>query len=302
MKHLGISGGGTKIAGLFGAVEALILEKGFRPHVISGISAGSILALPIALGKFNEVRDLVLDMKLNDFFSSPPVKQNGKFTMSALWRIISGKPYLGKQEALEDKLRSIISKDEFLAYQNDPSKADCIVGAVDFITGSRKFFNLKQVSYDDFPKVVNASSSLPIFTTGIKMRVDNEDVYLYDGGVRDHIASAYIIDESDFKDDIRESVSIFSRPEDFKVLPKEFNDKNVIAILSRYVDITNVEISKNDEYYLDKLCKEKDIRNLKFYLPRVLDSVYDTDPKRLKEIYLAGMQEGRKYLPESVLV
>ncbi len=302
MKHLGISGGGTKIAGLFGAAEALMQEKSFRPDVISGISAGAILSLPLALGKFAEVKDIVLDFKLNDFFSKLPVKENGRFSLGALWRIISGKPYLGKQETLEKKLRGLIHESEFIAYQNDSSKPACIVGAVDFITGSRKFFNLKKVTYEQFPRVVNASSSLPVFTAGIKMEVDNEPVYLYDGGVRDHIASAYIVDESEFKDQISESVSIFSRPEDFKLLPDEFNDKNVMAILSRYVDITNVEVSKNDEYYLDKICREKNIRNVKFFLPRVLESVYDTNPERLNQIYLAGLAEGRKYSSPAILV
>jgi predicted acylesterase/phospholipase RssA len=295
MKHLGISGGGTKIAGLFGVAETLMIEKNFKPDVISGISAGAILSLPLALGKFEEVKKLVLDFELDDFFSEKPVKQNGKFTLSALWKVVTGKPYLGKQGALEKKLRAIVSEAEFQAYQNDPAKATCIVGAVDFITGGRRFFNLKNVTYEQFPKVVNASSSLPIFTMGIKMKAEGEDAYLYDGGVRDHIATAYILSESEFKDKINESVSVFSRPEDFKVLPKEFDDKNVISILSRYVDITNVEVSKNDEFHLDEICRQKNIINRKFFLPRVLKSVYDTDPARLRQIYEAGRLEGKKY-------
>ena len=302
MKHLGISGGGTKIAGLFGVAEALILEKKFKPDVISGISAGAILSLPLALGKLDEVRELVLNFTLDDFFSSSPVKENGGFTGAAIWRVLTGKPYLGKQENLEKKLRSIVSEAEFLAYQKDNTKAACIVGAVDFITGGRKFFNLKKVSYADFPKVVNASSSLPIFTKGFQMKVDGEDTYLYDGGVRDHIATAYILEESEYKDQFDESISIFSRPEDFKVLPNEFNDKNVMAILSRYIDITNVEVSKNDEFHLDEVCRVKKIRNVKLYLPRVMKTVYDTDPQRLRQIYQAGLVEGRKYKAEPVLV
>lgn len=302
MKHLGISGGGTKIAGLFGVAEALILEKKFKPDVISGISAGAILSLPLALGKLDEVRELVLNFTLDDFFSSSPVKENGGFTGAAIWRVLTGKPYLGKQENLEKKLRSIVSEAEFLAYQKDNTKAACIVGAVDFITGGRKFFNLKKVSYADFPKVVNASSSLPIFTKGFQMKVDGEDTYLYDGGVRDHIATAYILEESEYKDQFDESISIFSRPEDFKVLPNEFNDKNVMAILSRYIDITNVEVSKNDEFHLDEVCRVKKIRNVKLYLPRVMKTVYDTDPQRLRQIYQAGLVEGRKYKAEPILV
>jgi predicted acylesterase/phospholipase RssA len=278
----------------------LMLEKKFKPDVISGISAGAILSLPLALGKFDEARALVRHLQLSDFFSASPVRSNGKFTLGALWKVISGKPYLGKQGHLEDKLRSLISEQEFTRYQKDNSKPACIVGAVDFITGGRIYSNLKRVSYADFPKIVNASSSLPIFTEGIRIELAGQHVYLYDGGVRDHIATAYVLgdDDSEFKDKITESVSVFSRPEDFKVLPEEFDDKNVIAILSRYVDITNVEVSKNDEFMLDDICARKNIRNTKLFLPRVMKTVYDTDPARLEQLYQAGLTEGRKYKPE----
>jgi predicted acylesterase/phospholipase RssA len=304
MKHLGISGGGTKIAGLFGVAETLMIEKNFKPDVISGISAGAILSLPLALGKFNEVRKLVLNFKLDDFFSKPPVQANGKFTLGALWRVVTGAPYLGKQGNLEKKLKAIISEEEFLAYQQDDSKPTCIVGTVDFITGSRKFFNLKKVSYEEFPKVVNASSSLPIFTNGIKLTVDNNQTYLYDGGVRDHIATLWILEDEDseFKGKITETVNVYSRPEDFKVLSEDFDDKNVISILSRYVDITNVEISKTDEVLINAYCDANNIRRTNLYLDRVMNSVYDTDPERLKRIYNVGIKEGRKYELQSVNV
>jgi predicted acylesterase/phospholipase RssA len=293
MKHLGISGGGTKIAGLFGAAEVLFKEKNYRPDVISGISAGAILSVPLALGKFEVLKNLVLNLTLDTFFSQKPVKENGKFTFGSIWNALTGKPYLGMQGNLEKMIRSVISEAEFNAYKTDPSKPTCIVGAVDFITGGRNYFNLKKVSYDEFPKLVNASSSLPIFTNGIQTHVNEKPVYLYDGGVRDHIASAYILGEGEFKDQFDESISIFSRPEDFKVLPQEFDDKNVISILSRYVDITNVEISKNDEFQLDEICRAKNIRNTKLFLPRVMKSVYDTDQGRLKELYDKGAEEAR---------
>ncbi len=293
MKHLGISGGGTKIAGLFGAAEVLLKEKNYQPDLISGISAGAILSVPLALGKLKEVKELVLNLTLDTFFSQRPIKENGSFTLGSIWRAITGKPYLGMQGNLEKMIRSVVSEAEFNDYKKDFTKPVCLIGSVDFITGGRHYFNLKEVSYEEYPKLVNASSSLPIFSNGIQIKIKDEPVYLFDGGVRDHIATAYVLGESDFKDQFTESVSIFSRPEDFKVLSEEFNDKNVISILSRYVDITNVEISKNDEFQLDKICLDKQIRSTKLFLPRVMKSVYDTDHARLKELYDKGAKEAR---------
>jgi predicted acylesterase/phospholipase RssA len=296
MKHLGISGGGTKIGGLFGAAESLY-KKGFHPDIISGISAGAILSVPVAMGKFEEIRDLVLNITLDDFFSKKPVKDNGSLTLGALWRAVNSKPYLGKQENLEKKIRSVISENDFKEYKKKNKYPVCIIGAVDFLTGARKYINLKDVDYESFPKLVNASSSLPVFTNGIQTKVENIDTYLFDGGVRDHIATAWVLSESQYENKITESVSIFSRPEDYKVLPSKFNAKNIIKILERYVDITNVEVSKNDEYMLDKICKAKKIRNTKLFLPRIMKSTYDTNRDRLLLMYKAGKAEGEKYIP-----
>jgi predicted acylesterase/phospholipase RssA len=296
MKHLGISGGGTKIGGLFGVIETLY-KKGFHPDVISGISAGAILSVPVAMGKFEEIRDLVLNITLDDFFSKKPVKDNGSLTLGAIWRAINSKPYLGKQENLEKKILSVISENDFKEYKKKNKYAVCIIGAVDFITGARKYINLKDVDYESFIKLVNASSSLPVFTNGIKIKVENIDTYLFDGGVRDHIATAWVLSESQFQDKITESVSVFSRPEDYKVLPSDFKDKNIIKVLERYVYITNVEISKNDEYMLDKICNAKNIRNTKLFLPRIMKSTYDTNRERLLLMYKAGKAEGENYIP-----
>lgn len=96
MKHLGISGGGTKIGGLYGAASVLMREKNYLPDVISGISAGAILSVPLAMGLFDELEKLLLHFSLKDFFSLPPIKDNGKIrTANAIVRILNGDPYFG---------------------------------------------------------------------------------------------------------------------------------------------------------------------------------------------------------------
>jgi hypothetical protein len=46
MKHLGLSGTGARIAGIFGVAELLLLEKKYKPDVISAVSGSSFLTLP----------------------------------------------------------------------------------------------------------------------------------------------------------------------------------------------------------------------------------------------------------------
>lgn len=62
-----------------------------------------------------------------------------------------------------------------------------------------------------------------------------------------------------------------------------------MTVLERYVEITNAEISKNDEYQEKNTIQRKGIVNHgTFYLPRIMQGVYDVDKKRLRELYEAS--------------
>ncbi len=305
MKHLGISGGGTKIGGLFGAAEVILKEKNYQPDIISGVSSGAILSVPLAMGKFDELRKLVLDFDLKTFFSTSPVKSNGKIRVAnAILSIVSGRPYLGKQLNLEKALAALVPVQEFEEYKRDDKYPICIVGSVDFYTGCRVFVNLKEMSHQYFLRFVNASASIPIFTEGIKVtdtfhdftgKKFDDEVLLYDGGVRDHISTPKIIGSDKYS--ITESTSIYSRPEDYKkVLAGKFIPKNLMKILSRYTDISNVEVSKNDEFMENKIMKEKGIKKHKtIFLPSIMQDVYDVDKGRLKQMYEAGKLQAKDW-------
>lgn len=154
----------------------------------------------------------------------------------------------------------------------------------------------KDISYEKFLKFVNASASIPVFTTGIKLNEPFKDfegnlisgkVLLYDGGVRDHSPSSKILESKKYE--ITENATIFSRPQDYRVLPKEFVPKNILKILNRNIDISLVEVSKNDEYIENQIIAEKKILKHKtIYLPRVMDNFYDVDKDKLRQLYEEG--------------
>jgi len=297
MKHLGISGGGTKIGGLFGAAETIIKEKNYQPDIISGISAGAILSVPLALGKFDAIKKMVLDFNLDTFFNVSPIKPSGKInTWNAIKKLLGGKHYLGEQYNLEKALSELVSNEDFEKYKKDKNFAICIVGTVDFYTGKRYYVNLKEVAYEHFLKFVNASASLPIFTPGIFVDFPFKDfegnspsfnkVLLFDGGVRDHSPTHKILSSNVFK--ITETCTLFSRADKLSDMldPKSFDPKNILKILEKYVDITNIEVSKNDEYQEHRDVKDKKIIDHGIYfLPRVMESVYDVDKPKLKKLY-----------------
>ena len=302
MRHLGISGGGTKIAGLFGVAESIIYDRGYIPDIISGISAGAILALPLALGKREEIKKQVLNISMDDFFEVSPIKNNGKIKIgNAIKKIICGRHYLGDQKNLEITLAKTVSRAEFEAYKLDTNKAICIVGSVDFYTGKRFYINLKTVSYEHFLKFVNASASIPIFTPGITMdgpiydfegeTIDFPKLLLFDGGVRDHSPTNKILSSNKPEFQVTETTSIFSRPDDIRDVlnPKNFMPRSLLSILERFTEITNAEVSKNDEAQEQSTIKEKGIEDHgTFYLPRIMQGVYDVDKQRLMQLYEAA--------------
>ncbi len=308
MKHLGISGGGTKISGLFGAAEAIIYEKNYQPDIISGVSAGAILTVPLALGLRDEIKDLVLHFKTSSFFNDSPYKANGKLrVLHALWKIIRGKHYLGEQKNLERTLSKVVTPERFEQFKSDDAIPFCIIAAVDFYTGKRFYMNLKTVSYELYLKLTNASASLPVFTPGIPLEQVPEDfegkaypdkVLLYDGGVRDHSPTHKVLQSDQYR--ITETCTIFSRPQDFKeILSPGFQANNIMHVLSRYVDISNAEISKNDATEELEVISRKGIQDHgTIYLPKIIKGVYDIHPEDLRKLYQLAGEKVQEYWVE----
>jgi len=310
MKHLGISGGGTKIVGLFAAAEVIIREKNYKPDIISGISAGAILSVPLAMRMWDKMHAMLNDLKLDAFFNVLPVKPDGGFRpCHTIKQIVTGKHYLGEQRNLEESLSKVITQVDFTNYKTDSTFAACVVGAVDFLHGERVYINLKQVSYENFLSIVNASASLPVFTPGIEHAPINDfegvrrpkegdRLMLFDGGVRDHAPTLRMLESTQWN--ITETCTLFSRPETNEILKPSAKDntfpKNILEVLNKFVDITNTEISKDDER-LEKdflFAHPNIIDHGRYFLPAIMNGVYDADPSRLKQLFNAGQLNTRK--------
>ena len=294
---LNISGGATKIAGLAGSIDYIINNYGYKPTDITGVSSGAILTLPIAMGKWDEIRSLTTSFTLDDIFDKKPVNKNNKISLNAILRVISGKKSFGTQNNLKKTLSKIITPLDYFHYQNDKKYPDCYIGSVDFKTGSRKVFNLKNrlISYDDYLELVNSSASIPLAVEPVYF---NESI-LYDGGVRNHILSTWSLENIE---NIDSSISVFSRPQDIKdILGNEWNPKNIIDVFNRYIAITNIEISKSDEenerLLVELLSKKgENITLNQVFTPYLIKELYDTDPNKLTELYDLSYKMAKEYL------
>lgn len=286
-KVLNLSGAATKIAGLAGVTDYLHNIKGFRPTDITGISSGALLALPIALRKWDSIRELTQTFTLDDIFDIKPIDESNKVTLRAKLRVMLGGSSLGTQNNLYKTLQKIITREDFNRYQNGDFP-NVWVGSVDFKTGGRHIVNIKNknITYEEYQLLVNASASIPLAVESVKYK----DMILYDGATRNHILSCWALENIP---NITETISVFARPEDYSsVLEDGWVDKNVLTVFERYADINIIEISKRDEKEERLLIKtmDRDIKSRQIFIPTIIKEMYDTNPVKLRKLYNVGFK------------
>mgnify|MGYP003626986642 CR=1 FL=1 len=233
-RALVLSGGSIKGAFQAGAIQQ-VLNEGFQPDIIHGISVGSLNGsfLVNETGKYNNGFDWkTVGNTLVDFWqkniNSPDdlVKKKGflKLAKELLFNdfdgIISNGP-----------LKKLVHKTLNLEYLRK-SKVEFTAGAVDMITGTLKYFNQFN------PSLINgiiASTSIPIM-----MPVANiGGIPFYDGGLRDVAPLKSVIDKG-----ADEIIIILCQSQ--QLSEKNFHSGKIMHLTSRIMDIVVNETVNND--------------------------------------------------------
>lgn len=158
MKKIGLAlgGGGSRGFAHLGAIKALE-EKGIKPNVFSGTSAGSIVAALLAAQKTTEeIMQIMKDLKLTDI-AKITLPIHGFTTLDNLKIILD--------KALEGKHFSHLEYPLFISVSN-------------LNTGNVEYMNTGNIA-----KAVQASSSIPIIFSPVEI---NGQLYA-DGGLLDNV-------------------------------------------------------------------------------------------------------------------
>ena len=221
MKFLVLGGGSIKGAWQAGAIRA-VLENGYKPDFITGISVGSVNGAHLVNGR-NKEQWADLGIKLWDFWIENIKKPSDiaikRKAISLIWQIIRNR-FKGLTDSTP--LWNIINKTvSYYNITNSPCKL--AVGVVNINDGKIEYVEPHSTNYLEY---IYASAAIPIaFPVS---HIANQA--FYDGGLRDSAPLKIAFDKG-----ASEIVCIACHPKDLG--GAEINTGNLMQLIERLQDI-----------------------------------------------------------------
>ena len=211
---LAMSGASVRIGILYSQLVEVWYKLRFK--VIVGTSSGGLLALVAATGNIEKAFETVVKFKLTDIFKENPFTFWGRFMM--FWRVfILNKNYLQDQSRLVRTIKSVISKESFDNWQNDPNGIKVYVNTVDPETKFEHWLCLNDRPYEEvINECLMATASIPVMTAPVFIKFLK--IFGYDGGWRSHIGSHFVAKK--YGHELNGVCSLLSRVEDEKDYPR----------------------------------------------------------------------------------
>ena len=240
MKALVLGGGSLKGAWQVGAIQA-VLETGFEPDMIYGISAGALNAAFMVNEaghqyKYNHTLDWdLVNKKLLKFWLENITKPSDIGILKSKWSLgidtlLSRFDGLLDTNPLHEKLKKHI---DLTTLRRSPIAIK--VGCVNVHSGEMHYADPLEQHFLDY---LRASSSLPIIMPGIQIGDDNKEVYL-DGGLREVVPLKKAIE-----DGATEIYAIATHPKKREMKP--INYRNLLTLIDRIKDISVSQFENND--------------------------------------------------------
>ena len=277
MKLLAFSGGSTKISS-FAARGKKILESGYTPDIVAGLSSGALIIVPLLLGKHDMLKERTTNLKLSDIFDKNPVNEKGKITLQGYARGLT-KGSFGSMKNLELTIKEFVTKDEFYNIVAKKGFPLCYAGITNVTNNEFELKLLNNLSYEMFVRTLIASATIPLYCPPIKIGKS----YYYDGGLIHHNPTIEVLRK--YPTTIKEVISVYSRPQDVKEYDPGFNGKSLGRNLSKTLDILQLSISKQDELSEKEFCEARNIKLKQYFSPKIMKGLYDVDPERLSKLY-----------------
>lgn len=251
MKALVLGGGSLKGAFQAGAVMA-ILEAGYEPDAVYGISVGSLNATFIAYEaakQYKETRYInwpKVGRHLLEFWIRNITKPQDIAVFRSRFRT-GFNTLMSRFDGFLDNtpIRSLITNHvDMEVLRNGPVRLK--VGAVDIVGGDIVYADATDPNFIEY---VYASSSLPFLMPGVHIGGDTGKVFL-DGGLRE-VAPLRIAIE----DNASEIVCVACQSR--RIYNEKFNYRNLLNLMDRVKDITVNQIVNNDISWAERFAERE---------------------------------------------
>ncbi|SOE20562.1 NTE family protein [Spirosomataceae bacterium TFI 002] len=240
MKALVLGGGSLKGAWQAGAIQA-VLETGFKPDMVYGISAGALNASFIVSESGSQYLETgkidweLVNKKLISFWIDNITKPSDIGILKSRWMlgietILSRFDGLLDTNPLHNKVKEYLN---LTALRRSPVQLK--VGAVNINTGEMHYTDPMEEHFLDY---LRASSSLPIIMPAIQIGGDHRQAYL-DGGIREVVPIRKAIE-----DGATEIYAIATHPKHRKMEP--INYRSFLSLIDRIKDISVNQFENND--------------------------------------------------------
>jgi NTE family protein len=238
MRALVLGGGSMKGAFQVGVIQAVI-ENGFNPEMIYGISVGALNSTYLAheanrqLKETGEIKWEHVSRKLLEFWVKNITHPTDISTLRS--RVSLGvNTLMSRFDGLLDTapLHSLINRNiDIEVLKNDAVKLK--VGAVNIESGAIKYVTPENPYFLDY---VRASSAIPMLMPGIQIE---GNLYL-DGGMRDVIPIRQAIEDG------ATEIVIVACHSPHLYQPEGLNARNLITLIERIRDITINEVANSN--------------------------------------------------------
>ncbi|GAB3256315.1 patatin family protein [Larkinella harenae] len=251
MRALVLGGGSLKGAFQAGAIQA-ILETGFEPEAIYGISVGSLNAVFLTheAGKQFAEHGVInwplagrrlIEFWIRNITKPEDVAEIRSRLMMGYNTLMSRFDGLLDNAPLQNLIRTAIKLPTLI---NSPVKLK--VGAVDIIKGDMVYASNNDDAILDY---VIASSSLPFLMPAVCIGGDQQKMFL-DGGLREVAPLREAID-----DGATELICVACHAK--RIFTEKFNYRSLLNLVERVKDITVNQIVNNDIAWAER-CVERE--------------------------------------------
>lgn len=299
MRIISISGGATEIPALLGGAVRYLANSPEEDTMFIGVSSGAILSLPLAIGLISEAKDQVTNIEPTDMFGKQPLNKKGKPSLAAIARVLCGAPGLGDMEGLKRSLMELVSEEQYNRLKQDDSTT-AIAMYVSRQDQSRQIVNSQSSGYMGFIDGVVKSASVPVFVGPHKGGEFSH--YGYDGGVRNHIPTPYLIEKGILKALGGECGKNVSLIEFYSRKQNEYKDYggdvpgNIIDEASWTIQTLLIENSKMCENYSKVYCEANGIHLEQYFTGNNMQGMWDVDNDRLQAAFENGYENVRNQM------